>query len=222
MHHPLHSSQTKNLQPLLTGHAFSPVASFAALLWMLSRALTSFLYCAAENHLFWPAGSAVFNAPQNAVLAVRAHCFLTLSCCHEHPRVPPCWATSQPLISQSASVWHLLHPRCSTQHFSLLNFMPLLITPCSNLSRSRKKEKGKRCFYCSSLHSLLTDLWAYQYSLKRWSPGNIQGAARQELLAEGECIQPRGARWAWGTERVGQCVHEANVEFLWKDLVTRK
>lgn len=85
MHHPLHSSQTKNLQPLLTGHAFSPVASFAALLWMLSRALTSFLYCAAENHLFWPAGSAVFNAPQNAVLAARAHCFLTLSCCHERP-----------------------------------------------------------------------------------------------------------------------------------------
>lgn len=79
MHHPLHSSQTKNLQPLLTGHAFGPVASFAALLWMLSRALTSFLYCAAENHLFWPAGSAVFNAPQNAVLAVRAYCFLTLS-----------------------------------------------------------------------------------------------------------------------------------------------
>lgn len=105
------------------------------------------------------------------------------------------------LISQSVPVWHLLHPRCRTQHFYLLNFMPLLITLRSSsilFSGSRKKKKGKRCFYCFSLHSLLTDLWAHQYSLKRWSAGNIQEAARQELLIEGECIQPHGTRYAQG------------------------
>ena len=35
--------------PPFTGHAFSPVTSFVALLWMLSSTLTSFLYCGAKN-----------------------------------------------------------------------------------------------------------------------------------------------------------------------------
>jgi len=40
---------TQHPQPLLTGHAFSPVTSFDALLWGLSRTLMSFLYCGAQN-----------------------------------------------------------------------------------------------------------------------------------------------------------------------------
>lgn len=125
------------------------------------KGLNTFLYCWAqnctqysrwgcinakqqENHLFWPAGCAVFDVPQHTVCPLAAwiqHRFM-LSCCHQHSHVPSCWAALQPLFPICTCVQHcsvLFCPRGRTQHFPLLNFMPLPIAQCSNVSRSLGK-----------------------------------------------------------------------------------
>jgi len=124
--------------------------SSVAFLWTLSRVLTSFLYYKAQNctqYSGWGCTNAEYTGRTNAfdhlAMVYAAASWLpghaAGSCwasCHEHSQI-----LSAELLSNhsSLSLWlclALLHPRCRTGHFTSLNFMPLLITQCCDLSTS--------------------------------------------------------------------------------------
>ena len=57
------------------------------------------------------------------------------ACCQQHLQIPFC----RLLSSHSLPIFYLclvlLHPRCRIWHLVMLNFIPLIIAQCSNLSR---------------------------------------------------------------------------------------
>ena len=126
---------------------FITVTSFTVLFWMLSKDLTYFLNIVykiqgeAAQMLNTTGEScplaccALFNAHQDAVYPLSYQGTLLA---HVEPAVT---STTSHFLLRCSPITHLPHltlphPRWRTCHFTLMNFMPLMIAQWSNLSRS--------------------------------------------------------------------------------------
>ncbi|KAK4815415.1 hypothetical protein QYF61_001403 [Mycteria americana] len=117
----LPTRQAQSARPLLTGHAFQPFHQLCC------PPLDAFK----DLHILlklW--GPELPTALQGTLLT---HIEPAVD---QLPQTPFCRAALQPLLSQSICVPALLRPRCRIQCLNLLNFVPLMIVLCFNLSRS--------------------------------------------------------------------------------------
>ena len=97
-----------------------------------------------DNHLFCPPGSAVFDAPRDAVWPPGCQGTLLAPiepAVDQPPQLPFCRAALQPLLAQLIIVPTVTPPRI--WHSDLFNVIPLIVAQCSNLSRSLCKSQAR-------------------------------------------------------------------------------
>lgn len=135
--------QTRNWSVFFLSSQDIP-SRFAALLWMLSRSLTSILCCEAHNcteysrwgcanakyterTIFWLSMYAVLNVPHNMVCPLRCQSTLLphlALASLDTPLLNCSPATDLPVYT---CIWHLIHLRYRTQHFPFLKFISFLL-----------------------------------------------------------------------------------------------